>query len=61
MMKLKNRPEKYVRRSDLPGRTVRAEKGKVDSERKPQARDFMSVEVDENFYFTFRPSTQPKG
>jgi hypothetical protein len=54
MNKLKNRPENYVKRSDLPGRSSYAKKAKGSSANKPKARDFSTVEIDSNFYFTFR-------
>ncbi|SEM97671.1 hypothetical protein [Bradyrhizobium sp. OK095] len=52
-MKLKNRPRRYVKRSDLPGRLLRAKKVVVGSERRPKDRNFATVEIDANFYFTF--------
>jgi len=53
MNKLKNRPVNYVKRSDLPGRSPYAKKAKGSSVSKPKSRDFSTVEVDSNFYFTF--------
>lgn len=53
-MKLKNRPSKYVKRSDLPGRSLHVKKLVGGALRKPQDRDFSNVEIDSNFYFTWR-------
>jgi len=59
-MKLKNRPERYVKRSDLPGRLSRAKKVEGGAERKPKARDFSTAEIDSNFYLIFRRGPEPK-
>ena len=53
-MKLKNRPSKYLKRSDLPGRASRVTRIVGDSFRKPKDLDFTNVEIDASFYFTWQ-------
>lgn len=53
-MKVKNRPGEYVTRASLPGRSAHVQRNEVKSHPQPEERDFMSVEIDANFYFTFR-------
>jgi hypothetical protein len=60
-MKLKNRPSKYVKRSDLPGRSLHVRKSESSVSRKPKYRDFSKVEIDSSFYFTWGHHTDPKG
>jgi len=59
-MKVKNRPDLYVKRSSLPGRCKGVEKVTATSNRQPKERDFMTVEIDESFYFNFRSKPSRK-
>lgn len=59
-MKLKNRPGKYAKRSDLPARSSLVKKVEGNALRKPKHRDFSKVEIDSNFYFTWRQDADPK-
>lgn len=53
-MKVKNRPSEYVTRASLPGRSADWQKNETDGHQQAEERDFMSVEIDGSFYFTFR-------
>jgi hypothetical protein len=59
-MKLKNHPGKYVKRSDLPGRSSHVKKAPCNALRKPMDRDFSKVEIDSNFYFTWHQKPEQK-
>ncbi len=53
-MKVKNRPGEYVTRASLPERSALVQKNEAKSHPQPEECDFMSVEIDASFYFTFR-------
>jgi hypothetical protein len=59
-MKLKNRPDKYLKRSDIPGRSSLVKKVVGGTLRQPKDRDFSKVEIDSSFYFTWRQKAAPK-
>ncbi len=59
-MKIRNRPNEYLKRSELPGRTSYVKKCSVLSEREPKKRDFTNVEIDSHFYFSFPYSKSTK-
>ena len=59
-MKLKNLPGKYVKRSDLPGRSLHVKKPVGGALKKPKNCDFSKVEIDSNFYFTWRQDAGQK-
>jgi len=56
-MKVKNRPAEYVKRSALPARVTDVRNLPEKNQKKPKDRDFMTVEIDKNFYFTFQPKS----
>lgn len=59
-MKLKNRPSQYVKRSDLPGRPLHVKRALGRRLKQSKDRDFSKVEIDSNFYFTWRRDTGEK-
>lgn len=56
-MKIKNRPSDYVKRSDLPGRTVHVAKSHVQAAAPRTLHDFMNAEIDGSFYVSFKTVT----
>ncbi len=51
-MKIKNRPERYLKRSDLPTQSE-PEKKSLATRHKPKKRDLRDAHIDGNFYFQF--------
>lgn len=59
-MKVKNRPNEYVKRSSLVGKSSYVQMGGEKAARNPKPRDLTNVKVDAGFYFTFRPGQSLK-
>jgi hypothetical protein len=54
MMKVKNRPNQYVRRSDLPLRFEKVNRSLYPLVSKAEERNFEKAFIDSDFYFIFR-------
>lgn len=59
-MIVRNRPSTYVKRSDLPERLSHVKKDGVKLAHASKKRDFATVEIDPDFYFSFRTKTERK-
>lgn len=53
MMTVKNRPNQYVKRAELPGRSLHVKNVSSKLAAKPKERDFAKACIDNRFYFTF--------
>jgi hypothetical protein len=51
---IKNKPDKYLKRSDLSGPMVNVSEQTRHRESGRRSRDFASAEIDKNFYVVFR-------
>ncbi len=60
MRMVKNSPDQYVKRSDVPERTTHAASRSTIAARGPEERNFSLAEIDENFYFFFRGESKLK-
>ncbi len=59
-MKLKNRPHKYLKRSDLRERSGLVKKPAGTALSRQISRDFSEVEIDSNFYFIWHQNSRQK-
>ena len=52
-MNVKNRPDSYVKRTELPESVLHVKNRTSKPDRAPKVRDFDTADIDANFYFTF--------
>ncbi|WP_262030160.1 hypothetical protein [Microvirga sp. Mcv34] len=58
MAKIKNDPNRYVRRSALAGRRTACVEDKGDQQARKKERDFLTAPIDDGLYIDFR--TKPE-
>jgi len=60
MSKIKNDPNKYVRRSDFSSPKLRGQKAKECQSSRKREREFLTAPIDSAFYIQFTPKSRQR-